>query len=81
MELHQGVLGGQGLEFVLGRAELVSSVFRDLGSHLFGKAFVGVEAGADSSAALGQLGDFRDLGGDSPDALSYLVGIAPEFLA
>ena len=57
--LDEGVVGGEGFEFVGGGGEVLSGHLGHFGGDGLGKAFVGVDAGADGGAALGEQAQVR----------------------
>ena len=76
-----GVVGGQGLELVLGADERVPGHGGDLGGEGLGEIGVGIEAGAHRGAALGQLQESGQGGLDALDPIADLGRVAREFLA
>ena len=77
----EGVVGCQRLELVGGRGEGQAGQLGDLGRELLGEFRMGVEAGADRRAALGQRQHARKRRLHPLGAQSHLRDIAREFLA
>ena len=80
-QFHHGVMGAQGLELVGGGLERQLGQGRHFLGEFFRKARLGVEAGADRRAALGQLVDRGQGLLDAADAVLDGRDIAGEFLA
>lgn len=78
---YDGVVGGEGFEFVGGGAEGEGGFLGDFRGDAFGEAGVGVEAGADCCAALGEEEEVRQCGLDARDAARELGDVRGELLA
>ena len=76
-----GVVGGEGFEFVGGGAEGRAGHAGDLGGDGGVEAGEGVEAGTDGGAALGEEAEVREGAVDTGDAVVELGDVAGEFLA
>ena len=79
--LHEGVVGGEGFEFVGRGGEGGAGHFGDLGRDGAVEAGEGVEAGADGGAALSQETQVGEGGFDAGEGVGELGGVGGEFLA
>lgn len=79
--LDDGVVRGEGFEFVGRGRELCAGHFADFGGDGFVEAFEGVEAGSDCGASLREEAEVRQGGLDALNAVGELGDVAGEFLA
>lgn len=78
--LNEGVVGGEGFEFVGRGGEVLSGHLGDFRGDGLGEALVGVDARADGGAALGEQAQVGKRGLDARDAEVELGDVAGEFL-
>lgn len=80
MKVDEGILGGQGLEFVGGSFEFISSLDFQVFSDLLGEALIGVEASTNGGTTLSNFVDILQGLLDTHMAITKLVHITREFL-
>lgn len=81
MEFNESIVSSEGFEFIGGAFKFVSCFFCDLLCDCFCETEISVKTSSDSSAALCELADLRDLALHSLNTISDLLGIASKLLA